>query len=92
MTTIRPQTKAGPPGRASLSPVLMRRPGLGDPRQRSNADLLATNARTARGVDALVLDYTAVPSGTQEQLEIVVAKLNELIDNMRTRGLMENTP
>jgi hypothetical protein len=92
MASIDPKRKAGPVGRARLSSTLMRRPGLMDPRLRRQQNLLATNRRTARGVDNLALDYTAVPLGIQVELEKLVVKVNEIIANLKARGLMEQEP
>lgn len=89
---IDPRQKAGPVGRPRLSYALMQRKGLADPRQRRSANLLATNRRTARGVNDVALDYTGVPLVEEVQLQILVSKINELLANLRERGLMELTP
>lgn len=88
MAMIPPTHKAGPLGRARVSSVLRKRPN-GDPRERRNFNLLATNRRTARGVDALVLDYTGIPLVEETQLRLVVDKVNEIIAGLKERGLME---
>ena len=92
MPIIDPRKKAGPVGRSRLSTTLMRRQGLMDPRLRRQANLLATNKRTARGVNPAVLDYTGVATVNEAQLRILENKLNEVIANLVERGLMEALP
>lgn len=89
MANIPPTRKAGPLGRARLSTVLMRRPGLVEPSLLQNANILATGRRTARGQPDVALDYTAVPSGVQAEMEKLVLAHNSLLATLRARGLME---
>lgn len=84
-----PKFRAGPPGRARMSPTLMRRP-LGEPRMFKNASLLATNRRTARGVVPLNLGLNESPAvPVAEQMARIEAKVNEIVANLVQRGLME---
>lgn len=93
MTIIDPRKKAGPLGRGRISTALMQRVGLMDPRLRRNANLLATNRRTARGVDYLNLGLTEIPPPQIDvQLARVESKINEIVAALKNRGLMEETP
>jgi hypothetical protein len=70
----------------------MRRP-QGDPRTRRSANLLATNQRTARGVERLNLGLSEVPPPMiDEQLARIEAKMNEIVAALQERHLMELLP
>lgn len=89
-TPISPRKKSGPPGRASVSIALSKRPGLGDPRARGNADLLTTNARTARGIPFMNLGFTANPPPTpEERFVLIEAWAHALQTALIDRSLME---
>ena len=89
---IQPLKKAGPLGRARTSVVLQKRP-MGDPRIRRNANLLATNRRTARGVSLLNTGVNDTPPPViDEQVRRIEASVNSIILALQERGLMETGP
>lgn len=82
--------RAGPVGRARLSPTLAKR-AMGDPNVYRNANLLATNRRTSPGV--LDLDLQVGGSLTvNQQMQAIEDKVNEITAALRAGGLMENSP
>ncbi len=81
--------RAGPLGRVRLSPTLMRRV-QGDPNVYRNANLLATNRRTAPGVPELDLRVGGSPAPTvDEQMTAIQETLNAYRTALIAGGLME---
>lgn len=82
--------RAGPVGRARVSSVLQSRP-QGDPRVRRNANLLATNRRTAPGVTDLDLQVGGSLT-VDQQMALIQDALNAALAALREGGLMESEP
>lgn len=92
MASTKPLLKAGPFGRAQLSPTLQRRP-QGDPRERTNAAILATNKRTARGITRLDLGLSLqTPPTDTERWTRIEAWARAMQDALILRSLMEQNP
>lgn len=82
--------RAGPVGRARVSATLQGRP-QGDPRVRRNANLLATNRRTAPGVANLDLSIGGSLT-VDQQMTLIQTAMNTVLAALREGGLMETQP